>query len=190
MSKPLTINGVNLIWGGRDIIDTKVGASAYITDSRVIVCCKSWNESHFVALSIAKMVGNRNAVFGGHVRYEWVTAIGYSMERSGANVSISWVTEEGKRHSTELRPVRTMATTFGASVLNTGASTLEVAHEILRRLCMYRLSLHDEKTPDELEFFQQHSRTPLISTRSGSEKAGKIDIPHSYPAPGGRGLRG
>ena len=185
MPASIILLGVNLTEGTREVLDTKAASLGYVTDSRVILCCKSWNESYLLAISAAKAVANRGNVFGGHVRYEWLKSIGYVSKRglySPARVTLRFVDVCGTEYATSLIPGR-------HNVFQSIPSVSDIAHDILQKACRYRLSLHDDKNADTLAFYQKHSENPEIPASGDAIIEGTILMPQPYPAPTGQHFR-
>jgi len=183
--KPLTIEDVNLSSGDQVLLNTRVASLAYVTDSRVILCCKTWKESVFAAVSVVKWAFKRHSVIGGQIRYEWLSTIGYAKKKAPFPrnyVILTFSDESGSEYSTKL--------SFPIVIGKKTPSSQDIAHEILQKACAYRLGLHDGKSADELAFYQGHASSPAIPPNPDVKELSIIALPRPYPAPTGRELRG
>lgn len=182
--KHLTIEDVNLSSKDEVLISTRVPSLAYVTDSRVILCCKTWNESIFTAVSVVKRALKRKSVIGGHIRYEWLSTIGYVKKKAPFPknyVILTFSDDSGREYSTKL--------SFPNVIGKKTPSSYDIAHEILQKACAYRLTLHDDKSTDEVAFYHKHASSPEITPNADVKELSVITLPRPYPAPTGRELR-
>ena len=152
----------------REILNTKALSELYVTDSRVILSCKKWEESMIGLVSMVKTAGR---VYGGHIRYEWLTEVRFRDEHgllAFCEIRLSYKDAAGNIYMTEIDTRR--------------RPTTEPANSILAKACRYRLAMNDTKTEEQIAFFT----TPVFSQE---DKWWVAAIPGSYPASAGQEFR-
>lgn len=166
-----------------------------VTDCRVIFRCDNYDKGDStwrggglssVALNAYERTKGKIRSAGksliGHVRYEWLLGIGYIAKlRSGffhpaqyglqfayldKNDSIYYLQVYFKRET----------------------DTAEIANDILHRAAKYRMAMQDEKTEEELTFFNQYAEK-LIEPSEKSDDFSNVKFPNVYSAPGGKEYR-
>lgn len=167
------------------ILDTKAKSELQITDSRVILTCRSWQESNISLVSLAKRYKVAGHVYGGHIRYEWINEIGFEQSPGFIpllRVRLSYKDAAGNDYYTDInKPGRG----------KTWAS--EIATIILSKTCHHRLAMNDTKADEQLGFLTKNAENPEFSHVSPDGGWGdfmwSIRIPGAYPAPGGQEFR-
>jgi len=136
-----------------------------ITDARVVV--------------ISSVAGSDGDVIIGHVRYEWLRLVGYREKSLSKPNRIGMIYEDLDR------------TRYLVDIaIKSKTDVAALANEILRRACLYRLAMTDEKPDKEVAFYTQYSTGRKITPNSEPKKqTSSVEISRAYLAPGGQNFR-
>jgi len=161
---------------GQVIVESKDGASdckffdefagqLIVTDARVVVLANA-----------AEPDGSATV---GHVRYEWLRMVGYR-EKSWSNHNCIVLVYEDQNSARYLVQI----------VLKSKADVAALANDILRRACLYRLTMTDEKPDKEVAFYTQYSTGRKITPKFEPKKQiSSVEFSRAYLAPGGQKFR-
>jgi hypothetical protein len=180
-----------------EVRDFNVFCELYVTNCRVAVRCKRYNkDSHdspfaldFLGIfssvlgmmadvwpRIAELRERRRNAMVGHLRYEWLSDVGFTPEQGleRGHVRLVFKNADGDECYYDFKMLRGIDAGF-------------VAHEILRNLGAYRLQMRDNKTPEEIAFLQEcASGTQRILPATSKKRYAMIHIPGSYRYPTGQ----
>lgn len=179
---------------GKEEIETEVGdikMNVFVTDCRVIYRCDSYDKGGrwrggLTALALngieraAGAVRTRGKSLLGHVRYEWLRALGYVKKTgffSDNQLYVFYCDENDETHYVWVK-------------LKGSAEVAALANDILHRACRYRLAMTDTNDEEQKEFFEKYSKDEnLIEEDSDPKQISMISIPSPYLAPGGEKFR-
>lgn len=168
----------------------KISMNVYITDSRVIMRCDKYDRgdsSWYGGLSALAMnaiergigaVRSRGKTLIGHVRYEWLKAVYYSVKTGWLSdniIRLCYFDNEQKENIVEL--------TFRKD-----ADPAAMANRIFHKAIAYRCAMTDEKEDDSVKFFNDYSNNDLPVSNDSKEMSG-IEFPISVLAPMGSEYR-
>lgn len=172
---------------------SEVDIDCYITDSRFIVRCDKYDKggtwtgglTALALTAVERAAANRRTrgkTLLGHIRYEWVSAIGYiCKDRSGL-------------FSSAVRELRFVVVNTDKSkfmyqiCFSADTDTASIANEILHKLADYRSRMTDEKDEKEKEFYKKY-KTDRIPVKSNPADVSQVSVPQYYFAPSGQKFR-
>jgi hypothetical protein len=167
-----------------------------VTDARIACLCDDYDfgDVRYSSLGtnsdLLNFVQRRRAkkrsagkVYLGHIRYEWLEAVGYKRKVSmNTNDELRFMYQDTER------------TTYILDfIFPKGTDTEFLANDILHRACRYRLAMTDTENEGRQKataFFMQYSVSGKIEPDEDQKKYHScITIPHYYFAPGGEKFR-
>lgn len=136
-----------------------------ITDARVVV--------------ISNVAESDGDVIIGHVRYEWLRYVAYQ-EKSWSNhncITLIYEDQDKTRYLVHI-------------TIKSKTNVAERANDILRRACLYRLAMTNEKSDKAVAFYTQYSTGRRITPKPEPKKQlSSVEMPQYYLAPGGQKFR-
>ena len=166
-------------------------ADLYVTDSRVVVVCRDYNKGSTgrwvggltaIGLNqIHRAVENKrraNHVFVAMLRYEWLANVMYLPKQGILSDNKIALVYEDKTH------VRWRVTFFCKG----GTDVAAIANDILHRTCRYRLAMTNNKTDEQIEFFNKYAHES-IAPANNKDSFSNCPIIHYYYAPYGEDYR-
>jgi len=195
----LTATGIQvkkLVPGAKEYVQvingTDIRIDVHVTDSRVAVLCEKYDKGGgWYGGGLASVVLNagskimaaqrrKGKVLIGHIRYEWISNIGYQRKTNfltSETVRLFYSDTEKISWYVEL-------------TWKQGPDAESVANDILRRLSKYRLEMNDEKDEKEIDFFTRHINGERITPSDDpKKKLSMIRIVNHYFAPKGDNMR-
>jgi len=166
----------------REVLNTHARSELYVTSSRVILACRTWEEASISVVALAKHYKVIGHVYGGHIRYEWLNEIRFWDDRGfipACYVQLSYKDAAGNDYMTEIATGRG----FGRP------HPTDIATQVLTKACRYRLAMTDTKTDEQVDFFTRNAQTPQFSHAPGDQQWWSIKIPGAYPASAGQEFR-
>jgi hypothetical protein len=177
--------------------DTDLGV--FVTDSRVIFYSPTyknkgdtyvgWGIGGIIASAVmtagsavtAEMSNNQGMVALGHMRYEWITGIGYIChpKRGG------FLDEEMQQLQLDYTDSKNRYYSVYINLVN-GENARDIANDMLHRICSYRLAMSDFKDPKAVEFWTYYARPiSVIPPSSNEQQFSILKLPQGYTAPNG-----
>ena len=166
-----------------------VPAEVYVTDSRLLLRIPRHSESlHedetraavLCESSMERYVTPEEMMLAGMIRYEWISQISYQRKVSRGTEECVRIyyrdLSEAKWHLDLIFPKE--------------ADAERLANLILHRACRYRLAMTDEKSDEEVYFFNRYlSDYEIEPAEDPKRHMATVRFPTQYPAPGGGDTR-
>lgn len=199
LHKALTASSIEvkkLLPGSNDYIrvlyGTDIKVDFYITDSRVAFLCEKYDKgggwyggglSSVILNTGSKIMAaqrRKGKVLIGHIRYEWISNIGYQRKYNFLS------TETIRIFYTDTDKI----TWFVELTWKQGPDAEHIANDLLSKVSKYRLEMTDTKDDKEIEFFTKYSRGGRITPSDDPKrKLSIIRMVNHYYAPKGGDLR-
>jgi hypothetical protein len=191
------------IFGGGDGFDLTLDLGVFVTDSRIIFYSPTykekgdtyigWGIGGMIAAAVAtagsaaaaEMNNNTGMVALGHLRYEWITGIGYICHpKRGGFLDLEIQTIQIEYTDSKNRPY------YVDLYLAGGENARDIANDLLHRICSYRLAMSDVKDPKAAELWEYYARPiSVIPPAPNEQQHSIIRLPPGYTAPNGEDVR-
>ena len=190
------------LYSGDNDFDSDIELGVFVTDSRIIFYSPTyknkgstwfgWGVVGIAAAAVATVgsktaaaIGNRGKVSLGHMRYEWISSIGYiSKPKRGGffDVEMQYVNmtyTDSKRHPYTIEVW-----------LSEGENARDIANDMLHRISSYRLAMADVKDQQAMAFWSYYSNIDSVIPPAGREdKYSVLRLPPAYFPPNGEDVR-
>lgn len=174
--------------------DNEVNIDVIVTDCRVIICCMEYDKGDrkwsggLTALALnayekskAKRRSGGKLILG-HIRYEWLLAIGYINKPKSGIFSF-------EDYGIRLFYQDTDKSVYDISLkFPKGTDTAFVANEILHAATKYRYDMQDEKDDKGTMFYTKYMRNNIEPNENIKEYS-MVQFPDIYFAPRGKDYR-
>ena len=151
----------------------------YISNSRFVLRHKTCSHaSRSLIFTVASGVKHKGNVWGGHIRYEWLSCIEYCQKGKNISALLGYYPQLHLYYKDDDGNIFRVVVQF-----KKGTDVGHIVSRIVKKVCRYRLKAGFSKSDDETAFYNDNLQNLKIEKSAEKDKFASVVLPSFIPAP-------